>query len=339
MIPKTKIVCTLGPASDSVTILRKMMRSGMDVARLNFSHGSLKDHAARIAAVRRLNKTYRRAIRILQDLEGYRIRIGKLTSPVLLSKRQTVLLSNRREKAAGPVIPFDYEGDIRDIRPGRHVFIDDGQIALLVTGHARRCLKAQVVVPGLVKESKGVNIPGLRLTFKDLTEKDRADIAFGVKNRVDFVAQSFVRNALDIVRVKKALGDFALKCRVIAKIENVEGVRNIDEILEAADGIMIARGDLGVSMPIYELPVWQKRLIKKCRLHRKFVITATQMLESMTEHIRPTRAEVSDVANAVIDGSDYVMLSAETAAGRYPVEAVAMMNQIIKFTETAAFER
>ena len=335
MAAKAKIICTLGPASDSVTVLRKMMRAGMDVCRLNFSHGSHKDHAQRIEAVRRLNRTYRRRLRILQDLEGFRIRIGSLKAPVPLKKRQTVLLSNRKG-TGGRIIPFDYEGDIRDIRKGSLVFIDDGQIALLVKEVTRRALKTRVVTPGTIRPHKGINIPGVRLAFKDLTAKDRRDIAFGITHRVDFVAQSFVRNAKDILNVREALGAFQKKCKVIAKIENAEGIRNIDKILDVADGIMIARGDLGVSLPIYQVPVLQKRLIKKCRQRRKSVITATQMLESMTEHARPTRAEVSDVANAVLDGSDYVMLSGETAIGRFPVQTVRMMDQIIKFTEGAS---
>jgi len=311
-----------------------MMRSGMDVVRLNFSHGSHKDHAGRIAAVRQLNRKYHRHIRILQDLEGYRIRIATLNAPVPLKKKQTLLLSNRREAASG-VIPFDYEGALTDIRKDSLIYIDDGQIALRVKEVTRRCLKTEVITAGILRQHKGINIPGVRLAFKDLTAKDTRDIAFGVGHRVDFIAQSFVRNAGDILCVRQALGDFEKKCKVIAKIENEEGIRNIDAILDAADGIMIARGDLGVSMPIYEVPVWQKRIIKKCKQRRRFVITATQMLESMTEHLRPTRAEVSDVANAILDGSDYVMLSGETATGLYPVQTVEMMNQIIKFTENA----
>jgi len=335
MAAKAKIICTLGPASDGKGVLRNMMRAGMDVVRLNFSHGSLKDHGRRIAAVRRLNRIYRRHVRILQDLEGFRVRIGGLKQPIPLKKGQTVLLSNRKG-AGSQAIPFDYKGPLRDIKKGGVVFIDDGQIALLVTQVTRRALKTKVVMPGTVKPRKGINIPGVRLAFKDLTAKDKRDIAFGVALRVDFVAQSFVRNAQDILNVRKALGPFEKRCRVIAKIENEEGIRNIDGILAASDGIMIARGDLGVSLPIYQVPVLQKLLIKKCRQQRKFAITATQMLESMTEHARPTRAEASDVANAVLDGSDYVMLSAETATGRYPVAAVKMMDQIIKFTEDAS---
>jgi pyruvate kinase len=190
-----------------------------------------------------------------------------------------------------------------------------------------------VVVPGILKENKGINIPDINLKFEGLTEKDKSDLDFAVKNKVDFIAQSFVRNRQDIINVKDFIKDSGLKCQIIAKIENRQGIQNIDEILEASDGIMIARGDMGVSLPIYKIPILQKMLIRKCNRGKKFVITATQMLESMTEHIRPTRAEVTDVANAILDGSNYVMLSGETAVGQYPVETVQMMNQIIKFTE------
>ncbi|MGE5280211.1 MAG: pyruvate kinase [Deltaproteobacteria bacterium] len=335
MTAKTKIICTLGPASDSVTVLRKMMQAGMDVARLNLSHGTHREHAERIASVRRLNKTYRRRLRILLDLEGPRVRVGALRQPVPLQKGQSVLLSNQPRKRGEAAIPFDYEGSLADIEKNTEVFIDDGQIALRVERARRHALTARVVTPGTIRSHKGVNIPGVRLAFRGLSDKDRLDIAFGVRHGVDFVAQSFVRDARDMLHVGDALGAFRKKCRLIAKIENEEGIRNIDAILDVSDGVMIARGDLGVSLPIYEVPVWQKLLLKECRKRRKFSITATQMLESMTEHLRPTRAEVSDVANAILDGSDYVMLSGETAMGRYPAQTVQMMDKIIKFTEGA----
>ncbi|MBN1354432.1 MAG: pyruvate kinase, partial [Candidatus Omnitrophica bacterium] len=194
-------------------------------------------------------------------------------------------------------------------------------------------IEAEVMVPGVLKENKGVNIPGVKLDFKGITAKDRIDLEFGLRNRIDFVAQSFVRTRRDIECIRRFIGREGEECRIIAKIENGEGVGNIDSILDAADGIMIARGDLGVSLPIYQVPMIQKMIIKKCNRRKKMVITATQMLESMTEHIRPTRAEVSDVTNAILDGSGYLMLSAETAAGAHPDLAVKMMNDIIKFTE------
>ncbi|HAJ56180.1 MAG TPA: pyruvate kinase [Candidatus Omnitrophica bacterium] len=332
---KTKIIATLGPASDNPTILRKMMLAGLDVARLNFSHGTHQEHLKRIQIIRDLNKKYRRSIKILQDLEGYRIRIGRFkgipSKQISLKKKQPVLLTNREKTSSTDIIPFDYPGSLKDFKTGQFIYIDDGLITLQVKAKTKSHLKTEVIVPGVLKEHKGINIPEIRLKFRDITEKDKADISFGIENNVNFIAQSFVRTKKDILKIRELLGSF--NCKVIAKIENREGINNIDGILKVSDGIMIARGDMGVSLPIYQVPVWQKILIKKCKEKNKFVITATQMLETMTERARPTRAEASDVANAIFDGSDYVMLSAETAAGLYPVESVAMMNEIIKFTE------
>ncbi|MFH0826336.1 MAG: pyruvate kinase [Candidatus Omnitrophota bacterium] len=331
---KTKIICTIGPSSDSETVLRKMMLAGMDVARLNFSHANHTQHAGRIRLIQALNKKYRRHIRILQDLEGYRIRIGELKSKTIeLKKKQTLFLRRSSSSDEKNVVPFDYEGPLKEIRAGTLIFIDDGQIALRVTRSTVNFLQAQVLVPGILKPNKGVNIPGVRLKFKGLTSKDKIDIEFGIKMGVDYIAQSFVRTKLDIRPIRQLVRSRRPECKIIAKIENREGIRNIDEIIQASDGIMIARGDMGVSIPIYEIPMVQKTTIRKCNKAKKPVITATQMLESMVQHIRPTRAEVTDVANAILDGSDFLMLSAETAAGLYPVEAVTMMNEIIRFTE------
>jgi len=332
---KTKIICTLGPASSSVTVLRKMMLAGMDVARLNFSHGNHSWHQRSIRLIRRLNKNYRRHIRILQDLEGYRIRVARLAEgkPIELKKKQTLLMTNKYSLAGKEVIPFDYEGRLQDIKPQSFIYIDDGNIALQVKQASRDYLTTQVIVAGTLKENKGINIPGVKLSFKGLTAKDRVDLDLAIREKLDFIAQSFVRNKQDILLIRDFINRRGFDCPLIAKIENREGIKNVDAILDVSDGIMIARGDMGVCLPVYEVPVLQKILIKKCNQRKKPVITATQMLESMTEHLRPTRAETSDVANAIIDGSDYVMLSAETAAGKYPVEAVTMMNNVIKFTE------
>ena len=314
------------------------MLAGIDVARLNFSHGSYSEHHNRITIIRELNKKYRRHIRILQDLEGYRIRIGKFSGKKKtfeLKKKKIVLLTNKDGLKDDNVIPLDYEGPLKDIKLGTHIYVDDGNIALLVKQGTKKYLKTEVITPGILKENKGVNIPDLKLRFQDMTEKDKNDLKFGIKNKVDFIAQSFVRSKKDITNLRKFLGD-KIKCKIIAKIENKDGIKNIEEIINVVDGIMIARGDMGVSLPIYQVPMVQKMIIRKCNQMKKFVITATQMLESMTEHIRPTRAEVSDVANAIIDGSDYVMLSAESAVGEHPVETVKMMNDIIKYTESKA---
>lgn len=332
---KAKIICTIGPSSSNATTLRKMMLAGMDVARLNFSHGSHPEQKKRIFFIRDLNKKYRRHIRILEDLEGYRIRIGSLKGkkPIELKKRQVLILANENISGERNIIPFDYTGRLSDIKAGTQVFIDDGNIALIVKQCTKKYLKAEVVIPGLLKEHKGINMPHLNLKFKGLTDKDKADIEFGIKYKVDYIAQSFVRDRKDILPVREMIKDRLPDCKIIAKIENRQGINNIDEILKVSDGIMIARGDMGVSIPIYEIPIVQKEIIKKCNKLGRPVITATQMLESMTENLRPTRAEVTDVANAILDGTDFLMLSAETAAGKYPVEAVKMMNQIIKFTE------
>lgn len=332
---KEKIICTIGPSSDSATVLRNMMLFGMDVARLNFSHGTHKEHKLRIGLIRGLNKKYRRGIKILQDLEGYRIRVGKFkgAKAAELKKKQEVLLTNKKIEGEDNIIPFDYEGELSDIRPGSHIYIDDGNIDLILKASSARYLKAEVVVGGTLKENKGINIPELKLRFRALSHKDKIDIMFGIENKVDYIAQSFVRGEKDIILIRNLLKQNMAGCKIIAKIENRDGIKNIDEIIKVSDGIMIARGDMGVSIPIYEIPIVQKEIIRKCNKAGKFVITATQMLESMTVNPRPTRAEVTDVANAILDGSNYIMLSAETAAGRYPVEAVKMMNRIINFTE------
>ncbi|RJO65735.1 MAG: pyruvate kinase [Candidatus Omnitrophota bacterium] len=329
---RTKIICTLGPASSSETVLRKMMFAGMDVGRLNFSHAKPQELLHRINLVWLLNAKYRRRIKLLGDLQGHRIRVGGLLVSVLLKKSRVVWLTQQNIRGSHEIIPFDYQGSLRKIKNGQHIFIDDGNIALEVVGHAENSLRVKVLVGGLLKAHKGVNIPGVRLEFGGISQKDMEDIVFCEKYGVEYIAQSFVRTKNDILEVRRVLRSCS-SCQIIAKIECREGIKNIDEIIRVSDGIMIARGDMGVSLPIYEIPVVQKMIIKKCNRAGKFVITATQMLESMTENPRPTRAEVTDVANAIIDGTDFVMLSAESAVGKYPVETVAMMNNIIKFTE------
>jgi pyruvate kinase len=334
-MPRTKIIATLGPASGNYTVLRKMFEAGLDVVRLNFSHGSHRQHLERIDLVRRINKKYRRHIRIMQDLEGFRIRIGRFKgSKTRELKNRTIVRLTNDEQTHGPkTIPFDYTGDLSKILPGQLIYIDDGNLILRVKSSSETSIKAVVVEGGILKERKGVNIPDARLDFTDMTDKDRKDIQFGIEQKVDYISLSFVRDANDVCEAAGLVKPRLPKCRIVAKIENREAIDNIDSIIEAADGIMIARGDMGVSVPIQEVPMIQKRIIKKCNAAKKFVITATQMLEHMTEHSRPTRAEVTDVANAIIDGTDFVMLSAETAVGKYPSQSVAMMNEIIKFTE------
>jgi len=338
MMVKTKIICTLGPASSSKTVIRKMMCAGMDVGRLNFSHGKPQELLNKISIVRSLNAKYRRRVKLLGDLQGHRIRVGDFAAPILLKKNKIVWLTQKKINGTQEKIPFDYKGSLQDIKNGHQIFIDDGNIALETIGRSKYEIKARVIVGGLLKEHKGVNIPEAKLDFGGINKKDISDISFCQNHDIEYIAQSFVRTKEDILEVRKLLKPNS-QCRVIAKIENREGIKNIDEIIKVSDGIMIARGDMGVSLPIYEIPVIQKMIIKKCNRAGKFVITATQMLESMTENLRPTRAEVTDVANAIIDGTDFVMLSAESAVGKYPVETVAMMNNIIKFTESSFKEK
>jgi pyruvate kinase len=271
----------------------------------------------------------------MQDLEGFRIRVGRFkgANTRLLKNRAVVWLSNDPEASGPKTIPFDYKGDLTRIKPEQRIYIDDGKLVLQVKGTTENSIKAVVVEGGILKERKGINIPGANLKFEGITEKDKRDIEFGIREGVDYIALSFVRDEKDIREATGLIRPRLPDCRIVAKVESREAIKNIDGIIEAADGIMIARGDMGVAIPIHEVPIIQKRIIKKCNAAKKFVITATQMLEHMTEHSRPTRAEVTDVANAIIDGTDFVMLSGETAVGRFPYESVLMMNEIIKFTE------
>jgi pyruvate kinase len=275
------------------------------------------------------------SIKILGDLQGYRIRIGKLkgSKPIRIRKGQIVWLTQKKITGRGNVIPFDYKGPLNIIKKGNDIFIDDGNIALKVESTANGKVKTRAVNAGLIKERKGINMPQVHLDLKGISAKDRTDIDFCVKNGVDYIAQSFVRSRADVDVVRKYLGRRKGKIKIVSKIENREGIKNLDSIIKISDGLMVARGDLGVSVPVYEVPILQKEIIAKCNKAGKFVFTATQMLESMTENRIPTRAEVSDVANAIIDGTDYVMLSAESAVGSYPVECVDIMKRIINYTE------
>ena len=334
-MPRTKIIATLGPASSNDTVLRKMFAAGLDIVRLNASHGTHQQHLALIELVRRLNNKYRRRIRIMQDLAGFRIRIGRFKGAKTRElKNRTVVWLTRDTESAGPkTIPFDYQGDLTPIKANQRIYIDDGNLILRVKSTSANSIKAVVVEGGVLKERKGINMPDVNLEFEGITKKDKKDIEFGVQQDVDYIALSFVRDENDVLQAAERIKPRLPKCRIVAKIESRQAIENIDRIIDAADGIMIARGDMGIAIPIQEVPIVQKRIIKKCNAAKKFVITATQMLEHMTEHSRPTRAEVTDVANAILDGTDFVMLSAETAVGRFPHQSVLMMNEIIKFTE------
>src|SRR3989338_933996 len=271
-----------------------MAQSGMNMVRLNFSHGDHRAHQALINTVRYVNRTHHQNIKILQDLEGYRLRVGALRHPSELIKYQQVWISS--DKNDTHAIPIDSDITLKQLKKGMDFFIDDGNIHLKVLGRSKKRINLEVYQGGTLKSNKGVNIPALKLKPNILTEKDRQDIAFGIKNKVDFIAQSFVRNREDILRVARLVKPRLPKCQIVAKIENQDGVKNLKKIMQSCDVIMVARGDLGVSMPIYQIPMIQKEIICECRRRKKMVITATQMLESMTVNSRPTRAEVTDVA-------------------------------------------
>jgi pyruvate kinase len=331
---KAKIVCTIGPASSGREIISSLIKNGMDVARLNFSHGSHDTHKKNAELIRVLSKQYGKPVGILQDLQGVKIRVGVIEGgAVELQKGETVLLIPGEGTGNKKQVYISYPLLLKDARKGDRILLDDGLIQLSVLGKVKGALRTKVIEGGILRDRKGVNLPGLKLSVQPFTEKDKKDLQFGIQTCIDYVAISFVRDADDIRKVKDWLKKKKQDIPIIAKIEKPEALCNIEEILSEVEGIMIARGDLGVEIPPEEVPLIQKGLIHKANRKGKIVITATQMLESMTEHLRPTRAETTDVANAVLDGTDALMLSAETASGRYPVEALRMMDRIIRHTE------
>lgn len=337
---RTKIVCTIGPASSSEDSLRRMIRAGMNAARLNFSHGVYLEHAALIKKIRAAAKKEDEPVTILQDLQGPKIRVGELPKAgVQLRTGTMVVFSTKNKKfirGKRIVLPVTYRNLHKDVKAGHRIFLDDGLLEVRVEKISRQEIHTRVIDGGKLTSRKGMNFPDSTLRVSSLSEKDQADLAFGLKQGVDWVALSFVTSAKDVKNLRARLKNN--KAKIIAKIEKHEAVKKFDEILAAADGIMVARGDLGVEIPAEEVPILQKEIIEKCRLAGKPVIVATQMLDSMTRRPRPTRAEVSDVANAVIDHADAVMLSNETAVGNYPVEAVTIMAKIIKKTEASPFD-
>jgi pyruvate kinase len=333
MNSETKIICTIGPASSEESILREMAFAGMNVVRLNMSHGTHTGHEEVINTVRKINSEDNLNIKILMDLEGYRIRIGKLDEPIGIAKDELILLSATNCDTNRKCIAFDYTGDLGMIPINSDLFIDDGHLRLRIMEIQENSILLKVVQGGIVKSRKGINIPNLQIPNTALSLQDKLDIEFGLAQEVDFIAQSFVNTAACIQLVADAVSKKNCNIKVIAKIENNEGVHNIDSIIKACDGIMVARGDLGISIPIFKVPVVQKYIIKRCNKLKKFSIIATQMLESMLDSLYPSRAEVSDIANAIYDQGDYLMLSAETAIGRYPVQSVQMMRNIIEYTE------
>jgi len=333
--PRTKIVCTLGPATATREAIGALMDAGLDVARINFSHGTHDQHARTIAIVRELATERNKPVAILGDLQGPRIRIGDLDAPRLLEPGSDVVFCPE-ELAGDGEMPVTYDALAQDVHVGDRILVDDGLIELVVLDVSPPRVTARVVHGGEVKRHKGINLPGVNVSAPSITEKDRADAAFAVEQQLDYLALSFVRRAADIAELRALVPKNLL---IIAKIEKDSALENIESILRTADGVMVARGDLGVELPFEEVPIAQKRIIRLANLIGRPVITATQMLESMIEHPRPTRAEASDVANAIIDGTDAVMLSAETAAGAYPRLAVQAMRRIVCEMEQHPFPR
>jgi pyruvate kinase len=333
---KAKIVCTVGPASNTEAVLRDLMRFGMDVARLNFSHGTYEDHARNIERLRKVVHKEGRTICILQDLQGPKIRTGRLKNrmPVALKTGSKLTITPMEQLGTAHVVSTTFPTLAREVESGSRILLSDGLIELRVIRTLGSDVECEVVNGGLLGEHKGINLPGTVVTVPSLTEKDEKDLEFGIKHGVDIVAVSFVRTADDVRYVKRRVHDLNSEAWVIAKLEKPQAIEHLEDILEVADGVMVARGDLGVEMAPEKVPIIQKHIIRRAAEWRKPVITATQMLESMIENPRPTRAEASDVANAVFDGTDALMLSAETASGKYPREAVAMMAKIITETES-----
>jgi len=334
---RAKIVCTIGPSSNSESMIRELLRVGMDVARLNFSHSTHEEHARVIERLRRAAEKEGRTLAILQDLQGPKIRTGRLKfrTPVMLKPGSHVTITPRDVPGTASLISTSYPNLAQDVAVGARVLLTDGLIELRVKAVRDGDVECEVINGGMLGEHQGINLPGTEVGVPALTEKDEKDLRFGLKHAVDLVAVSFVRRAEDVLVAKRFISAEGGVTPVIAKLEKPQAIDRLEEILEVADGVMVARGDLGVEVPPEKVPVMQKHIIRRALEWRKPVITATQMLESMIENPRPTRAEASDVANAVFDGSDAVMLSAETASGRYPREAVTMMGRIIAEAESS----
>jgi len=333
---RTKIVCTIGPASRSSETLEQLIRAGMDVARLNFSHGTQTEHLEVVTAIRRIAERLGRSIAILQDLAGLKIRIGEIESgAVLLEAGASFTLTTRPILGSRQEVSVDYAHLTKDVQPRDRVLLSDGDLELEVIRTTGEDVHCRVITGGTLASRKGINLPAHSITMPTVTDKDRDDLAFGLRHGVDYVAQSFVRTAADVLEVRRMIHEHGNTVPLIAKIETQDALTNIDEIIDSVDGVMVARGDLGVAVPLATVPQLQRMLIAKANRAGKPVVTATQMLRSMQDSPRPTRAEVTDVANAVLDGTDAIMLSEETAIGRFPLEAVRMMAAIAADAESA----
>lgn len=334
-LKKTKIVATVGPASESKEMLIALAKAGVNVFRLNFSHGSHPEHLERVKRIRQINEEYGMNLCILQDLQGPKIRIGNVEEKggVLIQPGQKLTFTNENIVGTSERVSTPYDGMYNDVNVGERILLDDGKLEVKVVEIAGSEVITEVVYGGFLKSKKGVNLPNTKVSMPSVTEKDYRDLDFGLEHDVEWIALSFVRSASDIQEVRDYINSKGKTTRIVAKIEKPEAVENIDSILEATDAIMVARGDLGVELPAEDVPMIQKMLVEKCNRVGKPVIVATQMLESMIENPRPTRAEINDVANAVLDGTDAVMLSAETASGDYPVLAVQNMTSTIERIE------
>ncbi|EKB51276.1 pyruvate kinase [Cecembia lonarensis] len=331
---KTKILATIGPASNNYDTLYSLANAGANVFRLNFSHGDHAGHAEVVKMIRKINQETGLNIGILQDLQGPKIRVGEMENGgVQISPGQKITITNDPVVGNAELVSTVYKNLPNDVRQGDRILIDDGNIELAVNNTDGKNVRCVVIHGGVLKSRKGINLPNTKVSAPSLTEKDLKDLEFGLEQDVDWIALSFVRSADDIRDLRDRILKSGKDCKIVAKIEKPEALKNIDEIIQATDAIMVARGDLGVEVPMETVPLWQKQMVSKCKLSSKPVIIATQMLESMTSHPRPTRAETNDVATAVLDGADAVMLSAETASGNFPVNSVKAMSSIINYIE------
>ncbi|MCL5102829.1 MAG: pyruvate kinase [Armatimonadetes bacterium] len=330
----TKIVCTIGPASESPEMIERLIKAGMNVARLNFSHGNHEEHAARIDRIRSISEKLGRTVGILQDLSGPKIRIGKIANPpARLTPGQTFVFTTREVEGNAEQVTLPYPNLIKQLKRGQMIYVDDAKLEFKIVSVNGPDVVTKVIIGGDLGSNKGFTIPGASFDILGVTDKDKQDLRFGLEHGVDWAASSFVRSEDDIKPLRKIMREVGRRVPVVAKIERPEAVKNIHSIIEAYDGIMVARGDLGIELPIDEVPIIQKNIIKHCNRAGKPVITATQMLDSMISNPRPTRAEVTDVANAILDGTDAIMLSGETAMGAFPVESVEMMDKVARRTE------
>ena len=333
---KTKIVATVGPASNSKEMLRALIQEGVDVFRLNFSHGAHEQHLKVIQFVRELNEELGTSVALLQDLQGPKIRVNEVAPNVELTAGETITITTREVLGNKDLVSTSYQKLPTDVKVGDTILIDDGKIELTVLESRTEDVVCRIKYGGMLKSRKGINLPFTKVTAPSLTEKDMEDLLFGLANKIDWVALSFVRKASDIESLREIINKHNPDTRIVAKIEKPEALENLDKVIEATDAVMVARGDLGVEIWMEEVPMVQKKIIEKCNRLSKPVIVATQMMESMIENPRPTRAETNDVANAVIDGADALMLSAETAAGKYPVEVIRSMVRTISSVEKQA---